>query len=63
MADMKLLKNISNFFRQNPAYDPTLVELSAAIYFLSCKSVGEKANKYLMAMTQRKDAKRAPGDK
>ena len=40
MRQMMLLNDIKSFFRKNPAYMPDLVELSAAIYLLSCKMVG-----------------------
>lgn len=52
MSEMKLLKTIQTFLKQNPGYEPTLVELSGAIYILSCKTMGEKPHMKLSAMTR-----------
>lgn len=50
MAGMMLLHDIQTFFRKNPAYEPSLVELSAAVYILSCKMMGEKPKRKLPTM-------------
>lgn len=42
MARMELLDTVQNFFRKNPGYEASLVELSAAVYVLSCKMIGFK---------------------
>ncbi len=44
MAQMLLLNHIRAFLRKHPAYEPDMVELSAAIHILSCKQVGVKNN-------------------
>lgn len=49
MAEMKLLKQIQTFLRQHPEYEPSMVELSAAIYVLSCKMMGEKSKSELIS--------------
>lgn len=42
MGGMRLLDDVQSFFRKNPDYEPSLVELSAAVYVLSCKMIGFK---------------------
>lgn len=62
MSQMLLLNNIRNFFKKNPAYEPELVELTAAIYVLSCRAMYEKPNPSFIAMLQRGDKKHRTGN-
>lgn len=54
MRQMALLNTIKTFLRKNPAYEPDLVELSAAIYLLSCKMIGVRPTKNLATASYRK---------
>lgn len=54
MRQMALLNNIKTFLRKNPAYEPDLVELSAAVYLLSCKMIGVQPTKNLSTTFYRK---------
>ena len=62
MSQMLLLNNIRNFFKKNPAYEPELVELTAAIYVLSCRAMYEKPKQSFVAMAQRGGKKHCAGD-
>ncbi len=57
MKQMLLLNDIRSFFRKNPAYEPNMVELSAAIYILSCKMVGVKATGALVPAPRNRHTK------
>ncbi len=62
MSQMLLLNNIRNFFKKNPAYEPELVEITAAIYVLSCRAMYEKPNPSFLAMVQGKCKKHRTGN-
>lgn len=63
MAEMRLLKTIQKFLKQNPGYEPSLVEISGAIYILSCKTMGEKPSLKLSALTNNKTKDKKPAQK
>ena len=55
MSGMKLLDTVQTFFRKNPAYEASLVELSAAVYVLACKMVGFKPTVIIKQDLKRND--------
>lgn len=62
MSQMLMLNTIRNFFKTHPAYEPELVEITAAIYILSCKAMYEKPKTSFVAMVQRGGKKRRAGN-
>lgn len=47
MSEMQFLNHIRRFFRDNPQYLPDILELAAAIYFISCKQMGAGPKSHL----------------
>ena len=54
MSEMLMLKNLQNFIKQHPAYEPDLIELSGMVYILACKMMGAEVGRDLIARRCRK---------
>ena len=57
---VNILNIIKNFFVKNPSYEPSLNEILASIYILSCRTMYEKPQKSLIGTAYRHQNQHRP---